>query len=370
VPCDQLAQLWLHPTMAASGGIAYDANIANPPAKQGVGVMQQKLVQQRQLMRDRHRSARNRLGVSVVAQANPLAQPQVNRAQHWRSLSVDRPPSGGANRGITQPGSGHGRIIPSAGSGLGAAESKQQDADGGDSSLGNHMFERISMRPKSSLDDISDCAGVEEIFDVCVQGSVPEAEEPISPLCPPLDSEVQRYPHGFSPRRLHLAGTPGAVVGESPRVHASPRDRGASEAWGGAQGFQQTPSRQMGGDSVIESVSDFGNNRPPRGRMGDDQEVTPFSARKPRASWDLDVRVSDVRVSTPEGIGEPDANMSAGAPPEAGGRRGRRWRMFGKGSNGEQQQPASPSPVVAEPRRRPPLQPQQVQDEVAPFSMD
>jgi len=316
--------------------------------------MQQKLVQQRQLMRDRHRSAsRNRLGVSVVAQANPLAQPPVNRLPHWRNLSVDRPPSGGAKSGATKPGSDHGKTSPSAGPG---------PADGGDSSLGNNMFERISLRPKSSLDDISDCAGVEEIFDVCIQGSVPEAEEHI----PHPHSEVHQSPHGFSTRRP-VAGTPGAVSGETPRVHASPRERGASEAWGGSQGFQRAPSRRMGGDSVIESVADFGDNRPPRGRMGDDHEVTPFSARKPRASWDL-----DIRVSTPEGVVEPDANVivlngGSGAPPETGGRRGRRWRMFGNRSNGDQHKPASPS--AAELRRRAPVQPQQVQDEVAPFSM-
>jgi len=355
----------------SSGGIAYDANIHNPPAKQGVGIMQQKLNQQRQLMRDRHRSAsRNRLGASVVAQANPLAQPPVNRAPHWRSLSVDRPPSGGSkNRPLS--GSGRGRRSPSEGPGPRTAETKQQDSDAGDASLGNNMFERISLRPKSSLDDISDCAGVEEIFDVCVQGSVPETEEHI----PQPQPEVHQSLHGSSPRRPPLAGLPGAVGGETPRVNASPRERGASEAWGGAGGFQRAPSRRLGGDAVIESVADFGDNRPPRGKVGDDQEVMPFSARsKPRqASWDL-----DVRMKTPESIGEPDANVivpnCGAAPPEAGGRRGRRWmRMFGSNGAGEQREqhaPASPSPA-AEPRRRPPLQPpQQVQDEVAPFSMD
>jgi len=321
--------------------------------------MQQKLVQQRQLMRDRHRStSRNRLGASIIAQANPLAQPPINRAPHWRSLSVDRPPSGGSKSGTTKPGYGHGRRSPSAGPVPGNAETKQQDADGGDSSLGNNMLERISLGPKSSLDDISDCVSVvshQEICDVRVQRS------------PQPHSEVH---HGLSPRLPPLASTPGAVGGETPRVHASPRDRGASEAWGGAQGFQRAPSRQMGGDAVIESVADFSNNRPSRSRMGDDHEVLPFSARKPKASMDL-----EVRMSTPEGVGEPNANVivpncGSGAPPEMGGRRGRRWmRMFGNGSSGNQPTPASPSPA-AELRQRPPLQPQQVQDEVTAFSMD
>lgn len=229
--------------------------------------------------------------------------------------------------------------------------------------MGNNMFERISLRPHSSLDDISDCVSVDG-------NEIPHPE--VSNVCgqrrpPPHTNQVHQALHGFSPRRPPSAGTPRAVGGETPRVHASPRDRGASEAWGGAQGFQRAPSKGKGGDSVVESVAEIGNNRP------DTYEAPPFSARKPRASLNF-----DVRVSTPEGVRDPAANVivpnsGSAAPPETGGRRGRRWtKMFGgNGSAGNQQHhaQASPSPA-AELRRRPPLQPQQAQDEVAPFSMD
>eukprot|EP00416_Gambierdiscus_australes_P014864 CAMPEP_0171076136 /NCGR_PEP_ID=MMETSP0766_2-20121228/13223_1 /TAXON_ID=439317 /ORGANISM="Gambierdiscus australes, Strain CAWD 149" /LENGTH=377 /DNA_ID=CAMNT_0011533075 /DNA_START=65 /DNA_END=1196 /DNA_ORIENTATION=- len=297
------------PRAPGAGAIHFQGTAHGGEAeKMSPGHMQQKMLKHRQAALERQRSAsRNRLGASVVAQANPLCQPpppSILKVPSWRSLVVDGPAAKPAVEGDSAvAGAAPEEVVRASTPGTGRGR-------GGD---------------RRSMDEVSDCLDVEEIFDKVVQAGAARHSEEETPTPEPRQDLPGLLPSpSNSTMGASLNGAPrrGRSKGTSP-----PRPNMGGEAWGGAGGFTRAPARP-GGDVVVqEMVSDFSmagersGFAPQRGRRrssppDDADEVQSMgSGAPPKTSWDLDVGTG---VQEPEEVSMPSAAAE-------GGRRGRRW---------------------------------------------
>jgi len=272
--------------------------------------MQQRMMKQRQAALERQRSAsRNRLGASVVAQANPLAQPpRTLKLPSYGLHPLEGPPSATPAPRTSSKGEIAAQSEEAANQPVPLNSGRSQGRGGGDAKA-------------APLENVGDCMAVEEMFDECILAAGP--------------------------------GVAGSAGAEEEPTDCEPRGRGgANEAWGGAGGLVRDRSCVAAPGVVTEEVSGFtplGERHPeqmPRGGRrrqapgAEPEEVQSFDAPGARMkSWDLDVGAEEPRQEA-EAV---QAIEGAGADQ---GRRGRRWWKpwsgGGKDPRGDQQEEARP----------------------------
>jgi len=298
--------------------------------------MQQKMLKHRQAAMERQRSAaRNRLGVSVVAQANPLVQPP-KKIPNWGA-----PPLEGE---LPTPAPAH----KNSEGMTGCETQKLEDAVAPSSGIPS-----ARTGVENPLDSIADCLAVEEIFDECIQAG-PGIVVSAGAEEPHRGHGEQRQQRLLSPGRrgAGAALSPQVTPRQTPRSAAlcstsSTRTRDSNEAWGGAGAAQRGRGPRRAGGVCEEEVSDFnmpgpsevlprGGRRRPAPSSEQDEVQSLGSGRGKLQSWDLDIDAVE-----PEPAKEPE-----GAGVE--GRRGRRWWKPWQG-HGQQQDEARPGSRRADP---------------------
>jgi len=280
------------------GGAGLGGHGDSMELKTNPGHLQQKMLRHRQVSLERQRcAARNRLGASMVAQANPLCQPARSlQLPEWGAAAPDGPPSS--------------RTTGSGDAAGPEAQKKEESA----TPLTSRSQGKAAGGSKQ-LEVVADCLAVEEIFDECIQAG------PGIVVSPRLEERQQlvrdRHVGSMEPARP-VAPTPGSL----PKI-PSPRGGDASEAWGGAAGLQRGHSR-FAAVIVEDEVMDlFGS---PSDRQADAQ---PRGGRR-RLMPSSD---ADEEADAP-------ADLDGGAGTES--RRGRRWWKWQGGKAGQEQDEVRP----------------------------
>lgn len=365
------------------------------PSSGGPVQIQAKMQRQRQLALERQRaaSARQLIGVGVVAQSNPLATANTNmmkQAQHWQfpetppsGLSKEKlsggaggagPPSSGASKKLgSQPTTGAARNP--MGMDTSEARSKELGSRGApgtahsqelQSKTSGRQHSRSAGGEKNQLDEMLENLDVEELVDQLTgkepRASVTSTKQEEAPV-----NDSRLVPSGTGRRQRSAGQRPGAD---------SPSPKGG--AWGvdARLVVQGPPPKVVAVEGFDDPVPEFttakrqsaGRRRPQKPQNGVEEFEQTDDARSMGFDRQADHEVNDTvlrEFSASEDRGrkqELDANVQPSAQDSKSGKK-RWWNRFAGGSSPSR----SPSPghdPEAEPARGKSRAPQSAVTEV------